>query len=701
MLIKLATWASAFTALLFIVPPPLEHEVHVKIDDINDAVSTDQGLLAMFRSGSHRGAKPVARDAGALHHRLQVAGFSTAVGAAVLLIFGCWLLASALTATQRKLLTALIAREAFDVLMLLASWLSQGDAAIAQLTAAVLSLLAGAVGAYQHLRYTSVRWADFSWSILLCIASIALGMQSCGIKFEVVDAGAGAINLVIEVAIKIFPAIVLHSMPLRALAVEWPFGSFVEVCTASRSCIRWLARLTRHFLRKLRSRRKKSLSPQSPSRFPRDSSPRQTTAARCRQFVGQQHGSGHLSHPATQHHPCMCCIFRISRFHRALTAGMYAVLRLPSTVKHFVLARILVFARSRLRCLATTPQCNSPVPRHRQGTISSKAGVTQHAMPRPGERAVLSKQVMGTHKVHPRTSDLSHADARSQKVSFSSRSRSPGSMCSTEGLTMRTAVVAKTLALPSTSHVTASSSSQESAVAQRRHNGILSEINALAGQRRIGIESQKQSAGVDRRKHKCSLHPSKENVPLDSSKEQSENASIKNCSGGEKMIRQNCKMGTVPRRGQALQELSKNGDVCAQVSVAGDSSSRRVATSNFPVFVDDEFTERGLDQHCRAPTPEAALVPEALASSISDRTTTRTLGQRLDALRAFKCHMASGNLHMAVSSLSSSRDCWSQQEIGRFQSVLSTFASPAGVVDSQAFEIITLNQNPQCFLSRA
>ena len=47
----------------------------------------------------------------------------TDLGAAVLLIFGCWLLASALTATQRKLLTALIAREAFDVLMLLASWL--------------------------------------------------------------------------------------------------------------------------------------------------------------------------------------------------------------------------------------------------------------------------------------------------------------------------------------------------------------------------------------------------------------------------------------------------------------------------------------------------------------------------------------------------------------------------------------------------
>jgi len=195
MLIKLATWASAFTALLFIVPPPLEHEVHVKMDDINDAVSTDQGLLAMFRSGSHRGVQPVARGAGALHHRLQVAGFSTAVGAAVLLVSGCWLLASALTATQRKLLTALIAREAFDVLMLLASWLSQGDAAIAQLTAAVLSLLAGAVGAYQHLRYTSVRWADCSWSILLCIASIALGLQSCGIKFEVVDAGAGAIKV--------------------------------------------------------------------------------------------------------------------------------------------------------------------------------------------------------------------------------------------------------------------------------------------------------------------------------------------------------------------------------------------------------------------------------------------------------------------------------------------------------------------------
>jgi len=169
---------------------------------------------------------------------------------------------------------------------------------------------------------------------------------------------------------------------------------------------------------------------------------------------------------------------------------------------------------------------------------------------------------------------------------------------------------------------------------------------------------------ADVRRERLAPEPQKENVPLEVTRHR-QNAEKEN----------QLKRKVSARRSQILCELGGD-NVGGSTSIGGamdcmTQTSAHSSTSTIPVFVDDEFAHHDCQHAGALPASGGVQYAQAIAElSCDNRSVVHTLTRRLDAMRAFKGHLAAGNLQSALSAVSSCRDWWSRHDVNRFRSVL-------------------------------
>lgn len=657
---KVATGLSALTVLFFAVPPPKAPE--------------DALLVGAHDEASFTETWDVRQDP----------SLSSALGSALLLIFGSCALARVLSSSQRALLAALIAREACDVLLLLGSWLAAPDAKAMQLTAAMLLSLAGSLGAYQRLQRHPRRWADTCWSCLLFFSGLALGIQQFWNPV-----------CLVEGVVALFAATCVHAVPLRALIVEWPLGN---MCTSARSCARRLARLLSRNTNPAAT--KKGLDARiqlaQSERLTRGVGPRRGWPPRLQHPV-QQSWRETVALSVSKRCPWLTtapsrarsfhcragrcvnrCCSKLIAAARAAVAFIYWLRR--STVFAMSLPRrFLHWCQSLPRrllswCLALPRKllggfqkqlrlfvhrfCLDTQPAAREAATACRANV-------PDLRSRSSKRSAEL------TSDLKGSVTRLTKK-FDTITHSPGVVRRAEASRVHGALGEPRAA--------------EGPVLQRRRNsGSLRDSVPLdVGKKRVSSELPKDSLYT---KAKTSTSSSSGAMPApvslsqkDSSKENVPFERQDLVSGMEKEFRPRRKVAEVVRQAQTLQEVKGSAARCPSPidsNLIVESDQAAASSSSLPVFVDEEFAAPSAsgdhaeaDARGGAAEVSAAMVraSELLAGFITNghQATAHALGRRLFALRAFKRHLAAGDARAALTSISSCSDCWSQADIHRF-----------------------------------
>lgn len=750
MLAKAVSGLSALAVLLILVPPDgaPEDVSHADTDGAANAYTVPAAMLnTLFinnqplRSLSHSSSAETSAVNAVRQNEAQPAvdvwsqnepqgpSLSLALGFAILLSLGCCTLAWALSATQRSLLAALIGRQSFDVLLLLATWLRSPQGATAQLIAAALALLAGAAALLQRVPYSPRRWVESCWSCLLCVVALALGIHPLrpGLMTNMTYFSPTLVENIVMVA----AVMAVHSIPLHALVVEWPTRSlgillgFAERCAwkftsvALRSSVLWLARfagLLQH--QTMAIERPLGMRPAT----------RQIRAVRTNETLppGISHPPGRrmlkplLTRIASElcavalttlgNFAPLCCLAVVARRYSRLRIAM---LSLMDRLKRWPATRASS-GKPVARSGPPLSEVHSKASRHKTIEAPSSQELRQRPVSRQRPTstsvkeavAALNRQARPLNE--PSESIPTHAYNSSPKrrLSLPPKTHAPGLGRRMEVGVAPSSVDAEAVAV--TQPRMAVKRVPDATVSQQRRNSVGGrEHLPLEGRKKqVPTELQKDCACLDgyNEKHKLaaraesrSLEACKENVPFEVLKEkQGIAAAIMTDRWPKRRARD------VPQQGVVLQELRANDTACSTFIGNVHSPRHHSASSTLPVFVDAQFADKdstggasiakvdppqclqheGQDAAAAAAAAasaddDAAVAPRASLSRDSvagHQAAVQIFGNRLEALRAFKCHLALGDLNAAVDVVSSSENCWSRQELDRFQSVLENAA---------------------------